>query len=271
MPLLTLTFAVASAASWTAEDLVAAHQRGLPESTATAMASSIGGGTETAIYLLRRGVPTAVVQAWGYPVAEAEGLTAERLGRLDAPSPVSDTDWYEMRELPAGIERVGAATVSGDVITVEPDHALVLGRPWRMDRVERRSATDVWVDARPLGVAIRDQLEDAPVSELARSGDTRSEARKRLDRGRVNVGLGGGLLFLGGLTMVAGAGFSAPNAYEVYEGGHGTPTEPNPLLMALGGIGLVAGGFTFQYGARQIALAGPYAAGIHLPGLPAAP
>lgn len=254
--LFSLLSTVCLAATWTPEDLVRANARGLPTETVARMAESVVIDADTAVYLLRRGVAPELVRAWGHPVSEAEGMTALRLGAADAPTGgVSDVDWREMAELPSAIARDGA-DVAGTVVTVVPRLAVVDTREARVV-VQRAEARDVWVDARPLDRAVADELGLDPGE---RSGPSPQLARLR--GGRTAVGVGALLGVFGGIGFLAGAGVvgPAPNVSGAdYWQGSGVHGETNPVLMAVGAVGLLAGGLTVHFGARDVRLAGAYA------------
>ncbi|MFN7142155.1 MAG: hypothetical protein ACK4YP_00140 [Myxococcota bacterium] len=240
----------AHAGAWTAEDLVTAHARGLPDATVTRMAESVGLDDTTALYLLRRGVPAAAVRAWGHPVSEAVGIDATRLGALDAPATgVSDTDWHEMTELPAAVERADGTVAGGEPVVVLPERAVLLDRrkPCAPAVVEREDAKDVWVDAAPIGYTMRAELAWIETE----AGPHHDERRARLTRrGNRNIGVGALLAVAGGVTFAMGA--RADSTY-----GSLGPPAPDPVVMGLGAVGLLAGGVTLHFGARQLELAGP--------------
>ena len=103
MSLLLIAALSAHAATFTAEDLVLAHGRGLPVETAARMAESVGTDAPTAVYLLRRGVSAETLTTWGYAVGEAEQAEASRSGALMAPPPASPAPWADPRVLAAEI------------------------------------------------------------------------------------------------------------------------------------------------------------------------
>jgi hypothetical protein len=251
------------AATFTAEDLVRAHARGLTTETTVRMAESIGTDADTAVYLLRRGVPPETVRAWGYAVADAEGIAAMRLGTLAAPvAGVSDTDWSEMTELPVGLERGEGTRVAGKVVELEPAR-VVLRTSADVLTVERPEVRDVWVDARPIDRAVRDSLLDA---DAPRRGLPSHVVHQR--RGNTGVAFGSILAIAGTMTLLGGA--MGPDLPTNSWGGGGyswgrrdyggalslsTVGEPNPLMMAAGAVGVLAGSVTFHFGARQLRLA----------------
>lgn len=86
MHLLLVALTVAS--PWAPEDLVLAGERGLSDATITSMAASVGTDPATTIYLIRRGVPTDRLAAWGFAVTADDLATAEHLGPAGPPAPV---------------------------------------------------------------------------------------------------------------------------------------------------------------------------------------
>ncbi len=254
------------AATFDAEDLVVASARGLPTETTVRMAETVGTGVDsaaTSVYLLRRGVPAAVVRAWGFPVTAAEATALRRLGSLDAPAPgVSDTDWREMAELPTRIERAEGPPVSGRVLSVVPTRAVLHGRGDPVV-VERPEARDVWVDATPVRLALRDELD-----YLGGEPGLPSRVVNRR-RGNTGLAIGSILAIAGGMTFLAGAagpdfaannfGYSGPGPYRMMVGsalvGGRTADEPSPLMMAAGAVGIVAGSVSFSFGANSLRLA----------------
>lgn len=213
-----VTLLQAHAGTWTAEDLVTAHARGLPAETVARMAESVGIDDTTTVYLLRRGVPGPAIHAWGHPVSEAEGMAAVRMGPLDAPPPAV-----------ADVARVDAAVLDG---------AIAAG-------VEHTAGVDLPLEERR-GMLVR--------------------------RGNRNLAVGALLAVAGGVTFAMGTrgGFDTGAAFDYggigshltgltrYAGGDdgvGLLT-PDPVVMGLGAMGIFAGGLTFQFGARQLALAG---------------
>lgn len=264
MPLLLAAALSAHAATFTAEDLVRAHARGLATETTARMAESVGTEPETAVYLLRRGVPPETVRGWGYAVTEAEGIAALRLGALDAPAPgVSDPDWYEMTELPVGLERTEGARVAGSVVQLEPER-VVLRSSSTLLAVERPEVRDVWVDARPLDFAVQEELQDP---DAARPSLPRHVVLRR--QGNTGVAVGALLGVLGGMTFLAGS--AGPNPDSGSSIGSSGPRwaispqdlligarvadEPSPILMIAGAGVAVLGGVTFTFGANQLHLA----------------
>lgn len=263
---LVLAAAPAEASTWNAEDLVAAHARGLPLETTARMAESVGTEghtTDISVYLLRRGVPAGSVRAWGFPVTAAEAIALRRLGSLDAPSPgVNDTDWREMAELPTRIERAEGPPVSGRVLSVVPTRAVLHGRGEPVV-VERPEARDVWVDATPVRLALHDELDYLGPE---RAIPTRVVQRRR---GNTGVAVGSILAIAGAMTFAGGLmGPDLPGGYaddccdlrysmavaSWWVGGR-EPHEPSPLMMAAGAVGMVAGSVSFSFGANSLRLA----------------
>ena len=254
------------AGAWNAEDLVGAHARGLPVETTARMAESVGtdGGTsETSIYLLRRGVPAVAVRAWGFPVTAAEATALRRLGSLDAPAPgVTDTDWREMAELPTRIERAVGPPVSGRVLSVVPTRAVLHGRADPVV-VERPDARDVWVDATPVRLALRDELD-----YLGGEPGLPSRVVHRR-RGNTGVAVGSILAIAGAMTFVGGvAGPDFPGgvaddccdlryltAVSSWWVGGREPNEASPLMIGAGAVGMLASSVSFSFGAHSLRLA----------------
>ncbi|MDP2306806.1 MAG: hypothetical protein Q8P18_12350 [Pseudomonadota bacterium] len=254
----------ALASMWSPEDLVSAHARGLSADTTARMAESVGIDSATAVYLLRRGVSAEALAPWGYEVGAAERGEAELLGALVAPSRgVSDADWSEMAELPTGIERAGGGPVSGLVLTVVPELAVIRTRDASV-LVDRADARDVWVDARPI---------DAIVNERGSEDVFPGPAPRvtHLRRGRAGVVAGALFAVVGGVAFASGAKgategyvsrqsccFGAMNTYTVQQQ---VATSPNLWMVGLGGVGLLGAGLSFHFGAQELRLAGAYPAG----------
>lgn len=104
MILLLASALSAHAATFTAEDLVTAHARGLPADTSARMAESVGTDAPTAVYLLRRGVSADALATWGYTVGEAERAHAERLGAIATVTPRTRDAWVDARSIDAAIQ-----------------------------------------------------------------------------------------------------------------------------------------------------------------------
>lgn len=114
--MILLLVSQALASTWTAEDIVLARDRGLPDETVRSIADSVGTDPATTVYLLRRGLSPEQLTVWGVPVADADTVTAAALGPLSAPVP-------EVTDVAA--QARGAATVnrvlSEDLTRIETD------------------------------------------------------------------------------------------------------------------------------------------------------
>ncbi|MDP2311765.1 MAG: hypothetical protein Q8P41_02595 [Pseudomonadota bacterium] len=264
MTLLLASVLAAHAATFTAEDLVLAAARGLPTETAARMADSVGTDAPNAVYLLRRGVRTETLTSWGYAVGDAERAEAERLGALAAPpAGISDTDWFEMAELPTRIERADGRPVSGTVVAVVPSLAVLATRDLSFV-VERGEARDVWVDARPLGAVVYEEGEDEGLPVAA-------PRLAHLRRGRTGVIAGALMAVAGGISFAGGwrgtsEGYlttqscclAAMDTYTVLEQ---IPSSPNVIMMGVGAIGILGAGLSFHFGAQELRLAGAHPGG----------
>jgi hypothetical protein len=236
-----LSALAAYAASFSAEDLVSGWRRGLPEDTLALMAQSVDGGSDTAVYLLRRGVPPDHVRAMGYDVGDAEGFGAERLGPLDAQSAVSDTDWGEMRQLPTAIERLDGHIVGGDVVRLSASRVVLADGEDRVE-VQRSEVHDLWLDPRPLRMEIDAVTLPSP--------------DRRVLLGKVGVGAGATLAMAGAMWIFGSAGGFADLQGTGWQGGTlvGAGREPDPLGVALGSLTLLAGGATVHFSLKDLDL-----------------
>ncbi|MES2642598.1 MAG: hypothetical protein V4850_24150 [Myxococcota bacterium] len=211
MSLLLIAALSAHAATFTAEDLVLAHGRGLPVETAARMAESVGTDAPTAVYLLRRGVSAETLTTWGYTIGQAEQAEAAQSGALTTPPPASPVPWADPRVLAAEIHDA-------------PDE--------------------------------RDVLPGPPSARVA-------HAR----RGGVSTGIGALLLATGGASLLAGSGVVGPSpnvSWASLRSNYGIDVYPsggNTVLSVAGMVGLLAGGVTLHFGARELRLAGDYPGG----------
>lgn len=119
-----------------------------------------------------------------------------------------------------------------------------------------------WVDPRALADEIHgvsDERRALPSHRSARVAHAR--------RGGVGTGAGALLLVAGSVGLMAGTGMvgMAPNvSWATLRGNYGlesVPTGLNPALAAAGAVGVLAGGVTLSFGARELRLAGPYPGG----------
>jgi hypothetical protein len=119
-----------------------------------------------------------------------------------------------------------------------------------------------WADPRVLAAEIHDAPDERavlPASPSARVAHAR--------RGGVGTSVGALLLATGGASLLAGAGVVglSPNvSWAALRGNYGIDAYPsggNAALLAAGAVGLLAGGVTLHFGARELRLAGAYPGG----------
>jgi hypothetical protein len=227
------------------------------------MAESVGLDAAGGLYLLRRGVPPATVQAWGADASPDRVAMAAALGPLDAADPgVSDRAWFAMAELPTRIDRADDAVV-GRVLVVEPERAVLTGPTGQGPVVvERAEARSVRVDGRPLGRTVREEASGEP-----EQGPGLVHAR----RGKAGIAVGTLLAVAGGMTFLVGVQGTHEvvttqqpsgcwdwcGATEITE----YPSTPSPLIMGIGAVGLLGAGVSFNFGAHELRLAGDFPGG----------
>lgn len=220
MLLLASAALAAQVTLFTPEDLVVAHERGLPTETTARIAESAGLDEVGVVYLLRRGVPGPTIEAWGYPVPDTAFATASEAEMLGAPSTPE-------------VFRVEAKAI---------DDAIEVQRSMLAPRVHDPAARRAHARRGEAGLATG-VLMGVTGGMLVAFGV----------HGSADPAVSLGAL-VSDLTPLAASTCAPP--FCGYGSAEAVDREPDVLLMGVGAALVVGGSVTFTFGADQLRLAG---------------